>query len=293
MELGLLVSGNLGLIVLMDMLKNKHKVLYVFTDFNSVEISNACDNNNIACFKGNPRNNRAADFLSKVNSPQLLLSVNYLFIVEQDIISKTTEFAVNIHGALLPTYRGRTPHIWAIINNEKQTGITAHLITAGCDEGDILYQEVLPINESETGNDLLKKFNARYPIIVEKIISIIENGNVELKKQDNFKATYFEKRTPSDGLINWNWQKERIKNWVRAQANPYPGSFTFYNGEKIIIHKIEFSELGFHQNDKNGKIISVSDDLIVKTSNGAVKIVDFEIEKNLYFKLGDILDERH
>ena len=293
MELGLLLSGNLGLLVLKDLLNNKHKVRFVFTDFASIEIIKTCRENNIPCFKGNPRNNKAESFLKQVEPPQLLLSVNYLYIVEKDVISKTTGLAVNIHGSLLPKYRGRTPHVWAIINNEKQTGITAHLITKNCDEGDILYQEVILIEDEVTGFDVLNKFIERYPLIVKKVISIIESRNIKLNPQDNSKATYFGKRTPTDGLIDWNWQKERIRNWVRAQAKPYPGAFTFYKGKKIIINGIQFSDFGFHQNDINGKIISIENELVVKTPNGAIKIVEFVSETNLSFEIGVILNEKY
>ena len=64
---------------------------------------------------------------------------------------------------------------------------------------------------------------------------------LELIKQDEYSATYFGKRTPEDGRINWNWQKERIFNWVRALSNPYPGAFTFLGEEKLIVDKIEYS----------------------------------------------------
>ena len=94
---------------------------------------------------------------------------------------------------------------------------------------------------------------------------------------------------PKTGKINWDWHNERIRNWVRAQANPYPGAFTFFDNNKIIIDKISFSKIGFNSELPNGTIIQVKPKLIVKTSNGAVIIEllrdnDVEFIQNKIFK---------
>jgi methionyl-tRNA formyltransferase len=82
----------------------------------------------------------------------------------------------------------------------------------------------------------------------------------------------FGKRTPEDGLIDWNWQKERIRNWVRAQAYPYPGAFTYYDKQKVIIDEVAYTNSGFNSNMKNGLILAVKPKLEVKTPNGALVI---------------------
>jgi len=89
--------------------------------------------------------------------------------------------------------------------------------------------------------------------------------------QDESKATYFGKRTPDDGEINWYWQKERIRNWVRAQALPYPGAFTWVGQEKMIIDEIAFDDTGFHSDIPNGTVLSLSP-VRVKTPNGVIRI---------------------
>src|SRR5690606_38202127 len=116
----------------------------------------------ITLFIGNPRNGRGHAFL-KNYSFDVLLSVNYLYLIEEDLIKMPRRFAINLHGSLLPKYRGRTPHVWAIINGEKKTGVTAHLITKGCDEGPIVSQIQIPIEIQDTGNDILNKFKQKYP----------------------------------------------------------------------------------------------------------------------------------
>jgi methionyl-tRNA formyltransferase len=109
---------------------------------------------------------------------------------------------------------------------------------------------------------------------------------LKLKVQNDKEATYFGKRTPEDGEINWDWEKEDIKNWVRAQANPYPGAFTFYNNQKIIIDKVSFSKVKINNEQSNGEIIQVKPSIIVKTKNGAVKI-DLIRTENYTFDQGN------
>lgn len=218
MNLGILVSGNLGFIVLNKLIQN-YNIQFVLTDSKSIAIIDFCIQNGIKHFIGNPRNGRAIKFCSQ-NKIDILISVNYLFIIEKDLIELPTRFAFNIHGSLLPKYRGRTPHVWSIINNETKTGITAHLIDEGCDTGDIIEQIEIEIDINDTGGDILDKFNDNYIPLIEKVLTKANSNTLTFIKQNDEFATFFGKRTSEDGKIDWNWQKERIFNWVRAQAYP-------------------------------------------------------------------------
>jgi len=287
MKLGLLLSGELGLISLKKLLQTSFVVSTVLTDQKSEAIIDVAKKNRIPLFIGNPRNGKARNFLSNL-SIEVLLSVNYLFIVDEDILSWPEKYAINFHGSLLPKYRGRTPHVWAIINNEKFTGITAHLMNKGCDTGDICYQIKVPINVADTGASILKKFKRLYPKLIFDVLKDVETNNLTIIGQDETKATFFGKRTPEDGQINWNWQKERIYNWVRAQAYPYPGAFTFCNDQKVIIDQVEFDDFGFSYDMLNGFVLSV-EPLRIKTQNGVLSIKsirnqEIKFEKNSIFK---------
>jgi methionyl-tRNA formyltransferase len=284
---GLLVSGELGLICLRSIRQN-HQITSVLTDKKSFAIISYCLDNNIPVFAGSPRGGSAISFLNNYQV-DILLSINYLFLVESDVINFPNKYAINFHGSLLPRYRGRTPHVWAIINNETKSGITAHFISETCDSGDIVYQEIVNIDNKMTGADLLVEFSSRYPSIIEKVIGLLESGRTEAKKQDEKKATYFGKRTPSDGNINWHWHRERIYNWVRAQAKPYPGAFTYYQGKKIIIHQISFSEWGFFDTDADGLVLDGGEKPIIKTPNGAIQILMMEKDAHLTIEKGGIL----
>jgi methionyl-tRNA formyltransferase len=270
MKIALMLSGGLGFDMLLHCYKRNH-VAAILTDLKSDAIIDFANKENIPVFIGNPRKGRAQEFIAR-QSIELLLSVNYLFIVESDLINWPSKAAINFHGSLLPKYRGRTPHVWAIINNELESGVTAHFITAGCDEGDIIDQVIIPIKKQDTGADILDKYTEAYPQLVDKVLEQFKKCEVQGLKQDESKATYFGKRTPDHGLIDWNWQKERIYNWVRAQADPYPGAFSFLRGKKIIIDKVVPDDFGYHQDQSNGLILT-RNPVRVKTPNGALQLL--------------------
>src|SRR5690606_8593074 len=260
MIFGVLCSGNLGFNVL-SCLSQEIRIKFVFTDKGSTGIIDFCRSINIPVFIGNPRDGRASTFIEEHKLQKkivdVIISVNYLFIVDNIILKLCSKFAFNVHGSLLPKYRGRTPHVWSIINNEKVSGITAHIIDEGCDTGHIIEQIKIKISAKDTGATLLEKYNELYLPLIRSVLERIKGGEIILKKQNNSIATYFGKRTPDDGKIDWNWQKERIYNWVRAQADPYPGAFTFFKGRKFIIDEVRFSNFGFDYSTENGKIVSL------------------------------------
>ena len=284
MKLGLLASGVLGHQALQH-IHDRYELVFVCTDSRSDNIKDFAQKHDIPLFVGNPRNSRITRFIED-KEIDVLASVNYLFLIEQDLIQLPSVIAFNIHGSLLPKYRGRTPHVWAIINSEKEVGITAHLIDENCDAGDILCQIHIPIEEKDTGASLLEKYTQRYPELLDRVFEQIEGESLDTIPQDESKATYFGKRGPSDGKIDWNWQRERVYNWIRAQAPPYPGAFSFYKGRKIIFESSQFSEDGFNYEQPNGTILK-TDPLTVKTPNGALELTLANTEEAGGFKIGE------
>lgn len=276
MKIGYFGSGALGLSTLLAT-ESSFVPAFIATDQNSLGVADYAVKKGIRLFKGNPRDARLADFL-KNETFDLFLSVNYLFILENDII-KLAKHAINLHGSLLPKYRGRTPHIWAIINNENKTGITAHIIKDVCDAGDVVLQREVKIETNDTGADILKKFQIVYPEIIKEILNRAKAEKLFGISQNELLATYFGKRKPEDGLIDWNWQKERIRNWVRAQAAPYPGSFTYYDNDKLIIDELSWSDFGYNQNQPNGLILKVFPKVLVKTPNGVVQLESYRFDQ--------------
>lgn len=289
MRLAFFVSGGLGFKAMREVCKTKRPE-FIATDRGSEQIIEFAGAENIKLFTGNPRKGRLKHFLEG-RSFDLALSMNYLFILENDCLEYFSH-AVNFHGSLLPKYRGRTPHVWAIINNESETGVTAHLIDEGCDTGKIVSQVRVSIGPKATGADILKQFEEIYPVLALEIIQKTENGDLNGQVQDESRASYFGKRTPEDGCINWEWNRERIKNWVRAQAFPYPGAFTYYGNKKITIDEISFSDHGFHFEVSNGTILHFEQNgkPVVKTSNGCV-LLDRIRESDVSFRINSKLHD--
>ena len=152
----------------------------------------------------------------------------------------------------------------------------------------IIKQVTIPINISDTGNDILQKYKNYYFKLVLDVVTSCENNNLNLVKQNIDHATYFGKRTPLDGKIEWTWQRERIYNWVRAQSTPYPGTFTFFEGEKLIIDEVKFSEIGFNSELKNGTVLVNEPNIVIKTPNGALEIT--KLRTPIKLKVGSKLN---
>jgi len=285
MKVAFLVSGALGESVLKYFI-NKLNVEFVLTDNNSNGIIELCKKFDTPFFAGNPRSSKIDNFISNLEC-DVIASVNYLFLIDKKIIQIAKGLCFNIHGSLLPKYRGRTPHVWAIINGEKQTGVTAHIIDEGCDTGAIIKQVQVNIDKDDTGADILNKYRDLYIPLIDFVLKSFIEDKIELEFQNESKATYFGKRTPDDGRINWDWSVDRIINWIRAQAHPYPGAFSYHNNNKIIIDKASPSDFGFNFQVPNGTILS-DNPLVIKCATGALQI-DTIRNKNHNFRINDLL----
>lgn len=275
------VSGQLGFSVF-SKIHHHFDVVGILTDHTSEKIISWAQEHQKKIFTKNPRKN--ADLSSHDYFPafDFLLSINYLYLIEANLIERPKIMAINIHGALLPKYRGRAPHIWAVINGEKECGITVHKMEVGCDTGDIILQKRLPIGPQTTGGELLKAFDDEYPqMVLEAVGRVLRNEN--LMKQDETQSSYFGKRTPEDGEIDWTWETARIKNWIRALTKPYPGAFTFIENEKLFIWKVEevarFDSL--REATEPGSATIQDGSIFVKTPNGFLKIMDYSYKSAL------------
>ena len=287
MKIGVMASGKLGFVCFKHMLNSENKIECVLTDSGSLEIVELAKETGVSFFKGNPRLGKASDFIAS-HKIDILISVNYLFLVDEDIIHWPKIVAINFHGSLLPLYRGRTPQVWAIINGEKKAGVTGHVLEKDCDAGDVLIQKEVEIGENTTGGDLLNEFNKLYPSMLDELLFNIKNNKLVAVKQDESKATFFGKRTPEDGQIDWNWGAIKIKNWVRAQAYPYPGAFTFLEGSKIIIDKVDFIEKSEDYDCAIGTIISNAPVVTIKINNGVVQLSSIRAHWQL-ITVGEVL----
>ena len=207
--------------------------------------------------------------------PDFLISVNYRYIIPKEIYN-LADYAINIHGSLLPKYRGRTPHVWSIINGENESGITCHLIEETVDTGDIISQIVIPIESNDTGYSILKKFESKYPIILIDSIEKLLNGS-KLIKQDDKLASYYGKRISKMGYIDFRMRANDVINFVRAQAEPYPGAYYYLiDGRKIIINRVAKCELKDYD-AIIGIIREIDNHYYVRCKDNTLRIEDYRV----------------
>jgi methionyl-tRNA formyltransferase len=175
--------------------------------------------------------------------PDLIVVIGWYYMIPKNIMELPNKGVIGIHASLLPKYRGNAPLVWAMINGEKETGISLFYIGDGVDEGDVIEQKSFSIEESDYIASVLKKTEVASIEVLIRNLPLLASGNAPKIKQDHSIATYFPKRNPEDGQINWEWEPSKIKNFIRAQSKPYPGAFTIINGKKIILWDADISYL--------------------------------------------------
>ncbi|MEJ2087196.1 MAG: formyltransferase [Gammaproteobacteria bacterium] len=168
-----------------------------------------------------------ADILDRVRGirPAWIFSFYFRAMLSSELLSCAAAGALNMHGSLLPRYRGRAPINWAILRGERETGATLHRMTARPDQGDVLEQMSVPILLNDTALDVSRKVGVVAELLMVRFLDKLRHGALEYKPQDDSLATYFGKRTAEDGLIDWRRPALVIHNLVRAVAPPFPGAY--------------------------------------------------------------------
>src|SRR5574344_1507723 len=213
-------------------------------------------------------------------APDIIFSFYYRSMVGKDILAIPRLGCLNLHGSLLPAYRGRVPINWALVNGEKKTGVTLHFMTEKPDAGDIVAQREIAISADDTARTLHEKAAAAAQVLLDAALPGIVAGRIPRKPQDSSKATYFHGRKPEDGVIDWARKPEEIRNLVRAVTLPYPGAFTFFASKKYFIWQVSAVKHAA-AGARPGTILSV-DPLVVACNGGAVKIDFGQQEGGLY-----------
>lgn len=175
--------------------------------------------------------------LLKSIKPDIIFSFYYRSMIPERFLALAPGGAFNLHGSLLPRYRGRACINWAVLMGEKETGATLHYMVGRADAGDMVDQERVPIHFDDTAFDVGKGVAAAARLLIARNLDSIKGRTVRAIPQDESRATYFGRRTPADGRIDWSRGAFEIYNLVRAVSRPFPGAFTFAGGEKFFIWK--------------------------------------------------------
>ena len=172
-------------------------------------------------------------------APDFLFSFYYRDLVGEELLSIPKHGCINLHGSLLPKYRGRVPINWAIINGETETGVTLHYMTKKADAGDIIDQEKFFITDDDTARTLFDKAVAATAVVLDRALPLLREGRAARIPQEESQATTFGKRGPEDGRIDWNKSAKEIRNLVRAVTRPYPGAFSFIGDRKCYFWSVD------------------------------------------------------
>ena len=237
------------------------------------------------------RNNQ--EFLEEIKSlnPDLICVVAYGKILPEELLNIPKLGCINVHGSLLPKYRGAAPIQWAVLNGDKKTGITTMYMDKGMDTGDMILKQEVEIGEEETTGELWEKLEKIGGKLLVKTLQKIEDGTAPRIKQGNdyTMAPMLEKEMAK---ISWEEKTAKeIKNLVRG-LNPIMGAYTYLNGKKIKFWKVDVEENQENIEDlKNGTVV-LSDPkqgLYIKTKQGILKVIEIQGENARKMQIGDYL----
>ena len=175
-----------------------------------------------------PDNPNTPEVVAQIRAlqPDFFFSFYYREMLKRELLEIPKRGALNMHGSLLPKYRGRVPVNWAIIHGETETGSTLHYMTEKPDNGDIVAQQAVPILPNDTALQVFQKVTVAAEIALNDVLPALLTGTATRVKQDLSKGGYFGGRKAEDGVIDWNKDAQTIHNLVRAVAPPYPGATT-------------------------------------------------------------------
>ncbi len=170
-------------------------------------------------------------------SPDYIFSFYYRFMIPIELLRTAQIAALNMHGSLLPKYRGRAPVNWAVLHGEVETGATLHTMEEKPDAGDIVAQIAVPIEIHETAHQVFNKVSDAAKRVMNGVLPKLMKGEVPRRQNDLAQGSYFGGRKPEDGRVDWAQSAISIYNFIRAVAPPYPGAFTEFQGKKWLLAK--------------------------------------------------------
>ena len=220
------------------------------------------------------------DWLERLRAwdPDFLFSFYYRRMLPTAVLDTARRGAFNLHGSLLPRYRGRCPVNWVIINGERETGVTLHQMVAKADAGDIVAQRRVPIADDDTAYSLYGKQTSAAIELMRDIYPRLCAGTAPRIVQDVSQASYFGGRRPADGLIDWGRSARQIYDLVRAVTHPYPGAFTHWRGQQLLIWWAQVDPRAGAAAAAPGSVVGIDEGLIVQTGTGRLRALRVQLD---------------
>lgn len=228
-----------------------------------------------------PEDPNTPSFVEQVRGlrPDLVFSFYYRRLLCPALLAIPSLAAMNLHGSLLPKYRGRAPLNWVLVNGESVTGVTLHHMDARADHGDIIAQRAIPIAVEDTALTLSRKLTTAARTLLGETYPLIVTGRAPRIPQDHAAATKFSRRSPADGLIDWSRSAWETFNLIRAVTRPFPGAFTVWAGRKFFLWSAR-PPRGRSSQAPPGTVLGAGEDgaLRVATGQGVLEVLRIQAE---------------
>ena len=209
-------------------------------------------------------------------SPEVIVVAAFGQILPKAILDLPQYGCINIHASLLPKYRGAAPIQWAIINGEKETGVTTMMMDVGLDTGDMLEKTVVPIEEEETAQSLSDKLSAAGGSLILSTLKKVEEGTLTRTPQRDEESCYAKILQKTLGRIDWNREAKLIERLIRG-LNPWPSAYTTLNGKSLKLWKAK-ALLEEYPGEAGQVVKAVGNELLIKTGKGTLKAEALQLE---------------
>ncbi|MBI5887826.1 MAG: methionyl-tRNA formyltransferase [Deltaproteobacteria bacterium] len=217
----------------------------------------------------------------KAIAPDVIAVVAYGRMLPEALLDMPPMGCINVHASLLPKYRGAAPVNWAVINGDKETGVTTMLMDKGMDTGGILMEERLPIGEDDTAEELSERLSVIGAGLLVKTVELLSEGKIKATAQSEEAASCAPILKKEDGLINWARSAAEIKNLIRG-VQPWPGAHTRLNAGLVKIYRgaiVQDPDNGAYPCAAPGTVIVASSGrIVVKCGEGSLEIIELQPE---------------
>ena len=208
--------------------------------------------------------------------PDVIVVVAFGQILPKEILDMPKYGCINVHASLLPKYRGAAPIQWAVIDGEKESGVTTMYMDVGLDTGDMLKKTKVMLAPDETGGSLHDKLSVAGGTLLIETLEELEQGTITREKQDDSQSNYARMLDKKLGLIDFSQPAEDIERLIRG-LNPWPSAYTGFNGKTMKIWRARVIEEDY--TGTNGEIVEVAkDSIIIKTGKGALELLEIQLE---------------
>ncbi|HEV7506446.1 MAG TPA: formyltransferase [Thermoanaerobaculia bacterium] len=212
-------------------------------------------------------------------APDFLFSFYYRFMIPPAILALAGRGALNLHGSLLPRYRGRAPVNWVLVEGQAETGVSLHYMVEKPDAGALVDQERVAIDSADTAFTLYGRLEDAARRVLDRALPALAEGTAQASPMDLSQGSYRGGRKPADGRIDWSWPPKRIYDLVRGVTHPYPGAFTTLRGRRLLVWWALPVTGSVADPGVPGTVTAVdAGGITVSSGEGAVRLVTLQLE---------------